>query len=60
MITRDVDQRLEYFNTTELSFLFIPNLLPYHSYTYTVKAIGLEECFEEELNFRFQTQEAGQ
>ena len=58
MVTRDVDQYLQYSNVTELSFLLVPNLLPYHKYTYTVKVIGLEECFEEDLNFRFQTKEA--
>ncbi len=56
IITSDRDQRIQY---TELSSMFITNLLPYHRYTYTVKAIGLEECFEEDLQFSFQTKQAG-
>jgi hypothetical protein len=58
-ITSDVDVHIQNSNTTELTSLFITNLIPYHNYTYTVKAIGLVECFEEDLKFPLQTKQAG-
>ena len=57
-ITSDVDQHFQYSNTTELTYL-ITNLIPHHRYNYAVKAIGLEECFEEDLKFSLQTKQAG-
>lgn len=59
-ITSNVDQNIQYSNTTEQEYLFIPNLSPYHRYTCIVKAIGLDECFEEELKLYFQTRQAGE
>ena len=58
-ITRNADNDIQYFKTTE-QHLLIPILLPHHLYTCTVKAVGLEECFNEELKLYFETKQAGE
>ena len=58
-ITRNADNVIKYFTTTE-QHLLIPNLLPHHRYTYIVKAVGLEECVDEELKLYFETKQAGE
>ncbi|XP_028402504.1 receptor-type tyrosine-protein phosphatase F-like [Dendronephthya gigantea] len=52
------DRKTQYFNSTELTSVFVPNLSPYRQYFYTVKAIGLTDCFDGNLEFMFRTKQA--
>lgn len=55
-IIGDVDQTIKYTKFTEV---IVGNLLPFHNYTYVVKAISPKECYQENLKIAVHTKQAG-